>query len=152
MNGLWEKRGQACYPVDERAWNFFHRLKAGTRWVMDSKDPTRRSGEQHRFWFALLGHLFDGQEYYTDKEVFRSCLLIRLGYCTRHKMKGGEKIPVAKSLKFGKMPADEFGALVDATLDFAVDMGWSREELLSQTREMAGVSADALRQKAGKAA
>ncbi len=137
MEGLWEKRGGAAYPVSEEAWRFLGRIGNHTRFVADTRDPTRRSGEQHRFWFALAHTLFDNQETYPDFEQFRARLLVYLGYYEPLTTKEGDTIAVPKSLKFGKMPADEFGALVDATLNFAVEMGWDKEELLAQTREMA---------------
>lgn len=135
MEGLWEKRGGAFYPVDEPAWSFATKLKNHTRFVADCKDPTRRSGRQHRFWFALVGILFFNQDYYTSFEDFRAALLIRLGRCEWHKFKDGTEFPIAHSLKFGKMPQDEFNELVQATLDFAEQMGFDRDELLEQTEE-----------------
>ena len=138
MEGIWEKRGAAAYPVNEGAWRLFNRIPSGTRWVMDSKDPTRRSGDQHRCWFALAHTLFDNQPRYTDFEEFRARLLVYLGYFEKVKTQEGETIAMPKSLKFGNMDADEFGRLVDKTLDFAVEIGFDRAELLAQTREFAG--------------
>jgi hypothetical protein len=139
MDGLWEKRGGAAYPCDERAWRFFYKLPNHTRFVADTKDPTRRSGEQHRFWFALVNTLFENQSYYTDIDEMRQGLLIVLGYCRWHQI-GGKPTPLAKSVAFGKMPQDEFDALVSATLDLMEKRGFDRAELLAQTREMAGAA------------
>jgi len=69
----------------------------------------------------------------------RSCalLLIHLGYCDIYPQPDGTAIPIAKSLRFGKMRQDEFTSLVDATLRFAEEIGWDRDELLAKTKELA---------------
>ena len=134
---LFEKHGLSIRAIDERGWKFVNKLPNHCQFVADVKDPTRRSGEQHRFWFALCNELYANQTYYPDIDSFRQGLLIHLGYCHVFKRKNGTEFPIAKSLKYGKMPADEFGALVDATLNFAVEMGWDRDELLAQTRAAA---------------
>jgi hypothetical protein len=139
MDGLWEKRGGAAYPCDERAWRFFHKLPNHTRFVADTKDPTRRSGKQHRFWFSLVNTLFENQDYYKDVDKMRDGLLIALGYCEWFKV-AGRDVPFADSVSYGKMPQDKFDALVTATLDFMEERGFDRAELLAQTREMAGAA------------
>ena len=134
IDGAWR-------PADETAWNTLGKFPVGVPCLGDIKDPSRRSNRQNSFWHAMAGELFKGQSLYTDYDHFRQCLLIRLGYCEWYEQKDGSRVPVAKSQKFGKMSADEFGALVDATLDFAVEMGWSRDELLAQTRDFVGAAA-----------
>ena len=131
----------AFRPADEVAWEKSRKFPVGVPCPADIKDPSRRSGRQHSFWFALAGELYKNQNHYTDFDHFRQCLLIKLGRCEWYVQKDGARIPVAHSLKFGKMSSDEFGSLVDATLDFAVEMGWSREELLAQTRDFVGAAA-----------
>lgn len=141
MEGLWEKRSFAAYPVDDAARKFFNKLPNGTRWVSNAKDPTRRSGQQHRLWFAIVGTLFENQEKYADFEQFRARLLVHLGYFERIKLATGEEIAMPKSVAWGNMKPDVFGPLLDETLNFAEDLGWDRAELLAQTREYAGLPA-----------
>lgn len=122
-------------PADGAAWDKLRQIPAGTTMVVDIKDPRRRSGQQHRFWFALAHLLFENQSNYAEFEEFRARLLVYLGYYEPVKTATGETIAMPKSLRFGKMPADEFTALVDATLNFAASLGWDKDELLAQTKE-----------------
>lgn len=124
-------------PDSEDAYRVFSKVKGGSRVVADIKDATRRSGQQHRFWFVMAHLIFDSQEYFKDFDTFRKCLLIKLGFCDTFTFKDGTQAVVAHSLKFSKMPPDEFGRLVDATLDFAVSVGFDRDALLAETNERA---------------
>ncbi|KKL96331.1 hypothetical protein LCGC14_1845520 [marine sediment metagenome] len=132
-------------PASDDAYRVLGNLKNGVELVCDVRDPSRRSNAQHAFWFALANTLFESQDYYKTFDHFRACLLIHMGYCEIYQMKGrrGEqenaviKVPIAKSLKFGKMPQDEFNSLVEDTLAFAEAMGFDRDSLLAMTRERA---------------
>lgn len=124
-------------PASDDAYRVLGNIKNGVELVCDVRDPSRRSNAQHSFWFALANTLFESQDYYKTMDHFRACLLIHMGYCEIYQMKGGREVPVAKSLKFGKMPQDEFNSLVEDTLAFAEAMGHDREALLAMTRERA---------------
>lgn len=124
-------------PDSDEAYRVLGKVKNGTRVVVDVKDPTRRSTQQHRFWFAMANMLFESQEYYTTFDHYRQCLLISMGYCDVYKNRSGDRIPVAHSLKFGKMSQDEFNSLVESTLSFAESIGFDRAALLAETQERA---------------
>lgn len=126
----------AWRPADENSWARSNTLPKGVPCHTNIRNPATRSGEQHRFCFALMQEIFKQQDYYRSFDHFREVLLITLGYCEVYKTKNGE-IAVAKSMAYGKMPTDEFQALVEAILDFAEGLGFDRRELLSQTRELA---------------
>lgn len=136
MEVLLEKQANGSLrPADGAAWDRLRKIASGTKMVVDIKDPRRRSGQQHRFFFALAHLLFENQSTYADFEEFRARLLVHLGYFEPIKTQEGDTIALPKSLKFGKMPADEFSTLTDAILNFAVSLGWDKDELLAQTRE-----------------
>jgi len=138
MEVLLEKQiNGSLRPANGEAWDKLRQIKAGTQLVADVKDPRRRSGQQHRFFFALAHVLFENQERYPDFDEFRARLLVYLGYFEAVKTQEGETIAMPKSLRFGKMPADEFTALVDSVLRFAEEQGFDRAELLAQTQEAA---------------
>ena len=134
---LLEKRLGGLYPASDDAYRVVGKVRHGSKVVADVKDTSRRSGEQHRFWFALANTLYESQEYYRTFDHFRACLLIHMGYCEIYMLKGGREVPIAKSLRFGKMPQDEFNSLVEDTLAFAGSMGFDRDSLLAATRERA---------------
>lgn len=125
----------AWRPAEEISWDRSRKFPIGVSCIADIKDPSRRSGKLHRFWFALAGELFKSQEKHTNFDHFRSLMLIYMGYCDTYPQPDGKFQSIAHSLKFGKMTNDEFKALVESTLDFAVSLGWDRDELLAKTDE-----------------
>lgn len=132
MEVMFEKVGGVARPIDEAGWKLLNKLDNGVRFVADVKDPTRRSGRNHRFTMALMTQLYQNQEGFGSFDNFRSCLLIALGYCDVCKINGRE-IPVAHSLKYGSMRQAEFEALTTAILDWAVAHGFDRDDLLRHT-------------------
>jgi len=134
---LFKKEFGGLRPASDDAYRVLSNIKAGTTVMADVKDPRRRSNQQHAFWFALATLLFESQEYYKTFDDFRRVLLIAMGYCEVYRLKDGREIPIAKSLRFGKMPQDEFNSLVDSTLSFAEALGFERDTLLAATRERA---------------
>lgn len=137
MDGLWEKRGNAAYPCDERSWRFLHKLPDGARFMVKVHDPSRRSAEMHKLCFSVMHKLFDNQEKYTSFESFRAHLLVYLGFYEDGNDREGKQVVIPRSLAYGAMRADEFAQVTDAVLDFAESMGFDRAELLAQTREFA---------------
>ena len=135
--GLYKKELGGLRPASDDAYRVMEKIHNGATVVADVMDTSRRSGQQHRFWFALANTLYESQEYYRTFDHFRACLLIHMGYCEIYQMKGGREVPIAKSLRFGKMPQDEFNSLVEDTLTFAETMGFDRDTLLAATRERA---------------
>ena len=132
MEVLLEKVAGMARPVDETGWKLLGKMENGERFVADIRDPTRRSGKNHRFFFALLNELFENQEGFGSFDNFRSCLLIALGFCDVCKINGRE-IPVAHSLKFGSMRQTEFESLTTAVLNWAEHHGFDRDQLLAKT-------------------
>jgi len=124
-------------PADELAWEKSRKFPSGVPCLADVRDPSRRSNAQHAFWFAMIQELFRNQEKHTNFDHFRTLILIHLGYCDLYPKSDGTFTPIALSLKFGKMPQDEFTALVDSTLGFAEELGWDKNELLAKTKEAA---------------
>lgn len=125
----------------EEAYKVLGRIAVGAILTIDVKDPRRRSTDQHNFWFAMVNTLYESQEHYKDFNHFRHALLVAMKYRHEYKLKSGEIYYEPKSLAFGKMSQQEFSQLVDDTLDFAEDLGFSRDELLKFTRERAGMVA-----------
>lgn len=138
---LLKKEFGGLKPVDDNAYKVLEAIKTGATLMVNVKDQSRRSTQQHRFWFAMVGVLFDSQTAYDNFDHFRGCLLIRLERCKFYPQKNGDPIPMALSISFGKMPQEEFTRLVDDTLNFAEKIGFDRDELLAETKERSGVLA-----------
>ncbi len=134
---LLEKKLGGLYPASDDAYRVVGKVRTGSTVVADVRDTSQRSGQQHRFWFTLATTLYESQEYYRTFDHFRAYLLIHMGYCEIYQMKDGREVPIAKSLRFGKMPPDEFDSLVEDTLAIAESMGFDRDTLLAATRERA---------------
>ena len=135
---LLRKEMGGARPASDDAYRVLGAIKEGTVFVADIRDPSRRSGAQHRFWFSMVNLMFESQDYYKTLDHYRHGLLIRMGYCDTYKHKDGTSVPIAHSLAFGKMPQDEFNGLVEDTLNIAEHMGFNRDDLLRYTRERAG--------------
>ena len=129
---------RSIIAYSEAAYKAFNRIKSGIVILISLKDQSKESEQQRKFWFVLANLLFESQEYYKDFDSFRKVLLIRLGFCDFFKQADGTMIPVAWSLKWGNLGNSEFSRLVNLTLDFAVAMGFNRESLLAETREVSG--------------
>jgi len=127
-------------PASDEAFKVLSKIKAGTVLVADVRDPRRRSNARHSYWFAIVTMLYENQELYRDFDDFRRCLLIRLGRCTYYPQRNGEPIPQAKSVSFAKMTEEEFGRLVDDTLEFANELGFERATLEAEARAFVGES------------
>ncbi len=123
-----EKKLGGLYPVSEDAYRILGKIGEGAVVLADVKDMTRRSNKQHDYWFKLRDIMFEAQEHFTDAEIYRSYILIRMGFCDIFNSPDGP-VAIAHSLKFGKMPANEFNRLVDATLTLAESMGFDRAAL-----------------------
>lgn len=138
---LVRKRLGGIEPASEEAFKVLGRIGTGAEFWIDIRDPRRRSTEQHNFWFAMVTQMFENQSYFKQFDHFRHAMLVKMGYRHEYQLKDGTPFYEPKSLKFGKMPQEEFTALVDDTLNFAEDMGFNRDDLLQYTRERAGVAA-----------
>lgn len=121
-------------PDSEDAYRVLGKIGNGASVVVDVRDMSARTGRQHGFFFVLVTLLFEAQEYFTDFETFRKCLLVKLGFCDLFTFQDGTVVPVAHSVKPSTMPVDEFNRLVDATLGFAVSVGFNKEEILAEAR------------------
>lgn len=120
------------------AYRFLGNIARGTEVVADVRDPRRRSGQQHRYWFKLLSVVWDNsealQKHFGTLEDFRAVLLIRLGYCKVFETKDGT-VRVPKSVSFANMEQAEFTQLVDDTLGFfEAELNLDRESLDAEAR------------------
>ena len=138
---LVEKTFGGCQPASEEAMKVLSRIGVGAKFVVDVKDPRRRSTEQHNFWFAMVNTMFESQQYIADFNHFRRALLVKIGYRHEYHFLDGTTYYEPESLKFGNMSQERFTGLVDDTLTFAESMGFDREELLKHTREYTGQAA-----------
>lgn len=130
-------------PEGDEAYQLMKRLGDGTVVIADIKDTTRRSGRQHRFWFAILNVVWENnetlQKHFTTFENYRKKVLIALGRCDSFASKDGTVDRIAHSITFGKMTAEEFTHLVDDTLTFfETEMNIPRAELDRETKQRVG--------------
>ena len=90
MTETFLKRTQFGLQADsEDAYKLLGNIPVGTMVVADIRDQRRRSTDQHRFWFSMVNTLYESQEYYKKFDTFRHSLLVVMGYCDVHKLKGG---------------------------------------------------------------
>ena len=138
---LLKRTGFGLQADSEDAYKLLGNIPVGTLVVEDIRDHRRRSTDQHRFWFSMANTLYESQEYYKEFKTFRHSLLVVMGYCDEHKLKGGRIYYEPHSLAFGSMEQATFTKLVTDTLDFAEKLGFHRNELLQFTRDRAGMAA-----------
>ena len=128
-------------PASDEAFRVLEKIKSGTTLVVDVKDPTRRSTQQHNYWFTIVTLLYENQETYAVFDDYRADLLIHLGWKRTYPKNDGTVSEHAKSISWAKMTAEEFGRLVDDTLDYAVSMGHDRDALEAETVARTGKAA-----------
>lgn len=121
-------------PASEDAYRILGKIPNGAEVVVNVRDMSRRTGEQHNFFFVLVTILFESQERYTDFDAFRRDLLVHLGFCDVTELRDGTKVAVAHSVKPSKMSQDEFNRLIDAVLNFAVRMGFDKGQIEEEAR------------------
>jgi len=128
-------------PASDEAFRVLEKIKSGTTLVVDVKDPTRRSTQQHNYWFTIVTLLYENQETYAVFDDYRADLLIHLGWKRTYPKRDGTVSEHAKSISWAKMTSEEFGRLVDDTLDYAVSMGHDRDALEAETVARTGKAA-----------
>lgn len=76
-----------------------------------------RSPQLHRFFFALLGELFERQEFFASSDDLRAWLTVGAGYV--HWVQGPNgPIAMPQSIAFDKLDEDEFRGVIDAVKGF----------------------------------
>lgn len=134
---LCHKRLGSLAPDGDAAIEALKRIKEGSVVLVDITVRDNGTDQQRKYFFALLGIMYDNQESFTDFEKFRHYICIRLGHCDLFKSPDGP-VAIARSLKRGAMKKDEWIELINGGLTYAENvMGFDRETLLAETRERA---------------
>lgn len=108
-------------PEDERLWRRLWKrmigLEPGQCVTLETKFP--RSPEYHRMHFAMLGNIFDNQEQFADREIFRKWVEIGAGHfdLVPHPATG-ELVPIARSVDYASLDDESFRAHHLAVRDF----------------------------------
>lgn len=138
MKVLMRKRMGGLEVCDDAGHQALQSIRIGASVMVDIKDQSKRSNQQHNYWFAILTNLFESQELYKDFEHFRKAVLIHLGRCKAYPTKAHGEIVIADSVSPSKMPANEYSALIDATLNLAVTLGFDRAALEAEVTKTTG--------------
>jgi len=139
---LLEKHLGALRPACEDAFKWMGKVGEGVVVTADVRDPRRRSGQRHRYWFAVLHTVWENSEAVQNQcgsfDVFRQMVLIELGCCHIIRLKDGTVQRIAMSVSFAKMEEATFGNLVDDTLAFFEKMGFDQKLLRTEADQRVG--------------
>ena len=131
--------GAAAENADGQA--VLARFPIGMLFPADVSDPRRRSGQYHRFFFALINKVWENQTYYKTAEHLRKALLIRLGHCANYSYKNGQPIYIADSMSFTKMTTVEAERFMSEAIKFLCEEvipGLEPNALRREIEEMIG--------------
>jgi len=107
---------EPCDTVSAETMSF---LKTDKCYLFEAKSP--RNVQHHRKYFALLNAVRMMQDEYTNIEVLRSLLLIRIGYFDSY-FDDGKYFCLSKSISFSRMSQEEFEDVYNKSIDAAVNM------------------------------
>jgi len=130
--------GLAPHPEGEGV-EVLRRVPVGTALPVEFRDPRRRSGQHHRWFFVLLNKVWANQEHFKSVDHLRHALLVRLGYCDEVRMKDGRILYVPRSMAFHKMERDEFEKFAADAVKFLCDEvipGLGADDLRREVEEM----------------
>jgi hypothetical protein len=77
-----------------------------------------RSGPFHRRYFWVLNHIFDGQEAFTDPDMFRKWAEVGAGYAEFVPGPGNVMQAIPKSIDYQTLDDVEFGEVCRAVWEF----------------------------------
>lgn len=127
------RRGDGLVPAYERDEKWLSGIKQGEYVLLDARSMSRRSYEQHKFWFALLNLAWEQSEAIQRAcgsfDAFRGFVLNEVGFCEVIKRRDGEMVKIPKSISFAECDADEFRGVVDRTLDKLSEWGFDIGDL-----------------------
>lgn len=131
-------RGFEVHPEGEGP-EALRKIPVGTILPVEFRDPRRRSGAHHRWFFALLNKVWANQQYFKSVEHLRHALLVRLGYCDEVRLKDGRTVHVPHSMAFARMPRDEFEKFAADAVKFLTEEvipGLPASDLRREVEEM----------------
>jgi hypothetical protein len=120
MTVLWLVKGvgDVLRPADPESEEAVRRMARGEAVRVDVR-RVRNIGH-HRKFFALMGLLFDAQEQFTSRELFRKAVLIEAGHFDDQPLLDGTVVRTAKSIAFEACDQTEFERVYDAVVDVAL--------------------------------
>ena len=131
--------GAAAENADGQA--VLARFPIGMLFPADVTDPRRRSGQFHRFFFALVNKVWENQSYYKTADHLRKALLVRLGHYTEYRLKDGRVLFEPHSMTFATMPVVEAHRFMDSAIKFLCEEvipGLEPNALRREIEEMIG--------------
>lgn len=131
-------RGFEVHPEGEGP-EALRKIPLGTVLPVEFRDPRRRSGAHHRWFFALLNKVWANQDYFKSADHLRHALLIRLGHYDEVKLKDGRVVQIPHSMAFHKMERDEFDKFAADCVKFLtteVIPGLPESDLRREVEEM----------------
>lgn len=143
---LLQKTPHGFKPADRQSHEAWQRMERGT---YRAKVTRGRNLKFHKKYFALLqvtmANLPEHLEVkYPAIERLRWELTVQTGHFDMHQCLNGTMVPIPHSIKFAKMPQEEFERLYDDTVNFIVrhiltgiDEAALREAALAEVSEFA---------------
>ena len=114
---------------------------------LTAKLTMKRSLQQNRFYFAVLGKVVDNHPFYATSRALHVALKVRLGLVESIQIHDGHIVTVVSSTAFDAMDGIEFRTVFDkALLIITTEIlpGVSINELLGDAEAMFGAKYDAL--------
>ena len=105
---------------DKAKWRRFWRRVIGLDpgEMMNIMTLLPRSGKHHRFYMGLEHSLFDSQERFDDRDMFRDWLKIGSGWVVWVPGAKGGIVPLPRSISWSKADEDEFCKYFDGVRAF----------------------------------
>jgi hypothetical protein len=140
---LVQRRGEFLVPQAPVDGDALRLLPAGKALAITVRQP-RRSSQQNRLYWSLLGVVCENLDQPIEPEHLHDWLKLKLGLTTPIRQRNGEIVEVPRSVAFDKMPHDEFTAYFSKVKRLIVEQlipGLQSEALEREARAMLGEAA-----------
>lgn len=137
---LMRRQGNALVPTDDRSSEAFSKVGSGDVlvWIKKPRNP-----KFNRYFFAMVGVIFDNQSRYQTKDQLLDAIKIAVGhYDTVISARDSKPYLVLRSISFDNMDEMQFKEFVDRVMDVVAAQiipnlkpGDLRRELEGFTRE-----------------
>ena len=129
------KANGLLFPVGEEATDNFNRLENGKEFVFSV--TMHRNPKFHRMAFALLNTIYENQDGFTNRKLFRNWITMKAGYVITGTAPNGVALFMAESLSFESMKQDVFEQWYSDIINVAIQEYGHDEKTLEQIMHFA---------------
>jgi len=140
LKAFLKRVGEGYFPADEiseEKTNGYVRHNE----IVQVEITKPRNLKFHQKWFVLLEVLYNNQEKYNNREMFRAVVLVELGHCQTLISDEGKAVYIPKSISFAKCDDLKFREIYSQTIDLALAKYCSkgnREEIENEVTRILG--------------